>query len=55
MNIIYLIKILNYIFILFGNGSAKFVKRTWMLLSYAWRFTFIFIFLINVHSGIKWV
>ncbi|KAF0774108.1 Uncharacterized protein FWK35_00000535 [Aphis craccivora] len=54
MNIVYLTKILNCIFILSGNGSAKFVKRTWLMLCYAWRFILISIFLINVHNGIKW-
>lgn len=55
MNTIYLLKILNWCFILTGSGSVKLIQRTWMLKGFAWRITLTTLILIGAYNENKWV
>lgn len=55
MAIIYLLKVLNWYFLITGNGSITFIGRKWMYSYVAWRSIIICVFIINAYNGNIWV
>lgn len=55
MTMNYLLKLLNWCFLITGNGSITYNGRKWMYSYFIWRIVLISLFSINVYITKKWV